>query len=77
MGATEEADRVAGGASSMGVDRIGEVGGRASEGQAAGMYGTGFTAKFLAGVGARNRTWEPGIEVDKELMEFVRMVELD
>ena len=26
------------------VDRIGEVGDRASEGQAAGLYGTGFTA---------------------------------
>ena len=26
------------------VDRIGEVGDRASEGQAAGVYGAGFTA---------------------------------
>jgi hypothetical protein len=32
----------------MGVDRIGEVDDRASEGQAAGMYGTGFTAEPLA-----------------------------
>ena len=49
MGATEEADRVAGGASSMGVDRIGEVGDRASEGQAAGVCGAGFTAGSMAG----------------------------
>ena len=28
----------------MGVDGIGEVGDRASEGQADGMYGAGFTA---------------------------------
>ena len=28
----------------QGVHRIGEVGDRASEGQAAGVYGTGFTA---------------------------------
>ena len=28
----------------QGVDRIGEVGDRASEGQAAGVYGAGFTA---------------------------------
>ena len=28
----------------QGVDRMGEVGDRASEGQAAGVYGTGFTA---------------------------------
>ena len=45
LGAGEEADEVAGGASGLGVDRIGEVGNRASEGQAAvGMYGAGFTA---------------------------------
>ena len=49
MGATEEADRVAGGASSMGVDRIGEVGGRASEGQAAGLYVTGFRMSLWQG----------------------------
>ena len=37
-------DKVAGGASGIGVDGIGEVGDRASEGQTAGMYGAGFTA---------------------------------
>ena len=37
----------------MGVDRIGEVGNRASEGQDAGVYGAGFTAGFLAWNGPR------------------------
>jgi hypothetical protein len=32
----------------MGVDTIGEVGDRTSEGQAAGMYGAGFTVGCLA-----------------------------
>ena len=44
LGAGEEVDEVAGGASGMGVDGIGEVGNRASEGQRAGVYGAGFTA---------------------------------
>ena len=35
LDAGEEVDEVAGGASGMGVDRIGEIGDRASEGQAA------------------------------------------
>jgi hypothetical protein len=39
LGAGEEVDKVAGGASGMGVDRIGEVGDWASEGQAAGVHG--------------------------------------
>ena len=43
-GAGEEVDEVAGGAGDMGVDGIVEVGDRASEGQAAGVYGAGFTA---------------------------------
>ena len=38
MGAGEEVDEVAGGASGKGIDRIGEVGDRAREGQAAGVY---------------------------------------
>ena len=50
----EEVDEVAGGASGMGVDRIGEVGDRASEGQAAGVYGAGFTAGSLAGTMLHN-----------------------
>ena len=37
LGAGEEVDEVAGGASGMGMDGIGEVGNRASEGQAAGV----------------------------------------
>jgi hypothetical protein len=39
LGAGEEVDKVAGGACDMGVDGIGEVGDRASEGQAARVYG--------------------------------------
>ena len=48
----------------MGVDRIGEVGDRACEGQAAGVYRAGFTAGSLAWVGARIK-----VSSDKELME--------
>ena len=40
----------------MDVEGIGEVGDRASEGQAAGLYGAGFTAGSLAGKGARGGT---------------------
>ena len=49
LGAGEEVDEVAGGAGGMGVDGIVEVGDRASEGQAAGVYGAGFTAGSMAG----------------------------
>ena len=48
LDAGEKVDEVAGGASGMGVDTIGEVGDRTSEGQAAGMYGAGFTVGCLA-----------------------------
>ena len=48
--AGEEVDEVSRGTSSIGVDRVGEVCGRATEGKAAGMYGTGFTAGPLARV---------------------------
>ena len=44
LGAGEEVDEVAGGANAIVVDRIGKVGDRSSEGQAAGVYGAGFTA---------------------------------
>jgi hypothetical protein len=43
LGAGEEVDEVVGGASGMGVDGIGKVGDWASEGQATGVYGAGFT----------------------------------
>ena len=49
LGTGEEVDELAGGAGGMGVDRIGEIGDRASEGQAARVYGAGFTAGSLAG----------------------------
>ena len=49
LSAGEEVDEVAGGAGGMGVDGIGEVGDRASEGQAAGVYGAGFTEGSMAG----------------------------
>ena len=52
LGADEEVDEVAGGASSIGVDRIGEVDDRASEGQTAGVYGAGFTTESLTRKGA-------------------------
>ena len=59
----------------MGVDGIGEVGDRASEGQAAGVYGAGFTAGSLAGKGARDGMRGTGNKVsfEKELMEVGRM----
>ena len=43
----------------MVVERIGEVGDRDSEGHIAGVFGTGFTVKSLAGE-------EPGIEIGSE-----------
>ena len=76
LGTSEEVDKVAGGASGMGVDGIDAVGDRASEGQAAGV---GFTAGSLAGKGARGGMRGMGNKVsfDKELMEVGRMVEGD
>ena len=38
LGASEEIDKNAGGARGIGVNRIGEVGDRASEGHVAGVY---------------------------------------
>ena len=63
----------------MGVDRIGEVGDRASAGHAAGVYRTGFTAGFLARKGVRGRTRGTGNKVssDNELMKVWRMAEGD
>ena len=76
--AGEEVDEIAGGAG-MGVNRIGEVGDRVNEGQAAMVYGTGFTVGSLARIGARDGSWRPGIKVgsDKQLMEIGRMAEGD
>ena len=77
--AGEEVDEVAGGASGMGANRIGEIGDRASEGQAAGVYGAGFTAGPLAREGARGGLRGMGNKVSsgKELTEIGRMAEGD
>ena len=63
----------------MGVDGIGKVGDWASEGQAAGVYGAGFTVGSLAGKGARGGKRRMGNKVsfEKELMEVGRMAESD
>ena len=61
LGAYEEVDEVAGGASGMDAGRIGEIDDWASEGQAAGVYGAGFTAGSLVGKGARGwDEWDGG-----------------
>ena len=58
---------------------IGEVGDRASKGQAAGVYGAGFTAGSLTGKGARGGTRGTGdkVSIKKELAEVGRMAEGD
>ena len=53
LGTGEEVDEVAGGASAMDVDRIGED----SEGQAAGVYGTDFTVGSVTRIRARDQSW--------------------
>ena len=62
----------------MAVDRIGEVGDRASKAQAAGVYRAGFTVGSLVSKRARVRTRVMGNKVssDNEL-EIGRMVEGD
>ena len=79
LGAGEEVDDVAGGASGMGVDRIGETSDRASEGQAPEVYGTDFTARPLARIGVRDRMQVPRIEFgsDEKLTEVRTMTECD
>jgi len=56
LGASEEVDEVAGGASGMGVGRISEVGDRARERQAAGVFGAGFILGPLERNGARGES---------------------
>ena len=58
---------------------IGEVSDRASEEQASGIYGTGFTAGSLARKGASSGIRRSGKRVssDKELTEVWRMAEDD
>ena len=73
LGVGEEIDEIAGGASGMSADRIGEVGDRASEGQTAGVYRAGFTAGSLARKGARSGTREKENKVSSD--KVGRMVE--
>ena len=77
VGAGEEVDEVAGGASGMGVDRIGEVGDWASEGQTAGVYGAGLKVGSLARKGAKGGTnsAQNKDSSDKELTEVGKMAE--
>jgi hypothetical protein len=79
LGAGEEIDEVARGSCGTGTDRIGEIGDRASEGQAAGVYGAGFTVGSLARKVARGRLRGTTKKVcsDKELTEVGRMAEGD
>ena len=49
----EEVDEAAGGASDLGMDRMGEVGNWACEGHVAGVYGASFIAGSLARKGNR------------------------
>ena len=56
-----EVVEVAGGENGIGVGRVGVVSDRACEGQAAGVYGTGFTVGSLAKRGARNGMWGLGV----------------
>ena len=58
----------------VGVNRIGEIHGRASEGQAAGSYGAGFTARALTRKGAKGGLGNK-VSSDKELTGFGRMAE--
>ena len=48
------------------LDGTDEVGYRASKGQAAGVYGAGFTAKSLAGKGARGGMRRTGNKVSSD-----------
>ena len=68
LGAGEEVDEVARRAGGMGVHGIGEVGDWASEGQAGGVYGAGFTVGSQAGKGARGGTRGMGdkVSIDKK-----------
>ena len=56
LGAGEDIDEVAGGANGMGVDRISEIGDRASKGQSTGVYETGSTARSPAKVEAKDQS---------------------
>ena len=56
--ACEKIYKVVGRASIMGLFGIGEVGDRANEGQDVWMSGAGFAVESLAGIGARDCSWE-------------------
>ena len=71
LGAGEEEDEVAERVCGMGADRIGGIGDRASERQAAGCMGAGFTPRPRTRKGARDGLRGTGnkISSDKELTE--------
>ena len=69
-------DEISGGASGIAVDRVGEVGNRASEEQSTWVYGASFYNWISGKVGVMG-TWGLEIEVgsDMELTEMGRMAE--
>ena len=79
MSADEKIHEITRRESGMGLDEIAEVGDRVSEWQAAGVYGAGFTAGFLARKGAKGGIRGMGNKVssDKELTKVEGMAEDD
>ena len=78
LSAGEEVDEVAGGAGGMGLDGIGEVGDRASEGQAAGVYGAGLTVGSLAGKGARDMIYSLVLVTDGNIpCPILRLISIE
>ena len=59
----------------MGLERIGEIGDRVSEGQVSEMCGEGFAVRFLVGIGLMDRSRESRIKVSSDkLFTEVRRV---
>ena len=71
LGAVEEIDEVAGGASGMGVDRIGKVDDKASEGEPTGVFYSGVSGRDRSRGGTRGTGNK--VSADKELTEVGKM----